>query len=41
MLAVGVAEKVIRENLSADREQMSLIEKMVQEASGAEASKNN
>ena len=41
MLAVGVAEKVIRENLSADREQMSLIEKMVQEASGTEASKNN
>ncbi len=38
MLSVGVAEKVIREKLSSDKEQMDLIEKMVGEASALDTS---
>ena len=41
MLSVGVAEKVIRKDLSADKEQMSLIEKMVEEASKLDPSRKN
>lgn len=37
MLSVGVAEKVIRKNLSTDKDQMALIEKLVEEASGLSA----
>lgn len=41
MLSVGVAEKVIRKDLSSDKEQLSLIGKMVEEASKLDISRKN